>query len=80
MTRPARPEAASEAAGTPAKPAVDRLALRPKDLETALGVDERTIQRWRSAGKFPKPDVRIGRALLWRVETIQDWLARGGGR
>jgi predicted DNA-binding transcriptional regulator AlpA len=57
---------------------VERLALRPKDLETAIGVDERTIQRWRSASRFPKPDIAIGRTLLWKVETIQDWLARGG--
>jgi predicted DNA-binding transcriptional regulator AlpA len=73
-----RIEAASVVAGASLKAAVDRLALRPKDLETAIGVDERTIQRWRSAGRFPKPDVAIGRTLLWRVETIRDWLARGG--
>jgi predicted DNA-binding transcriptional regulator AlpA len=80
MTHPDRREPASEAAGPPARPAVDRMALRPKDLETAIGVDERTIQRWRSSGRFPKPDIAIGRTLLWRTETIRDWLARGGDR
>jgi predicted DNA-binding transcriptional regulator AlpA len=77
MTEPARHDA-SEAAGPHPTPAVGRLALRPKDLETAIGVDERTIQRWRSSGKFPKPDIAIGRTLLWRVETINAWLERGG--
>ncbi len=78
MPQPARQEPASAATGLPKRPAVDRLALRPKDLETVIGVDERTIQRWRSSGKFPKPDIAIGRTLLWRVETIKAWLERGG--
>ena len=39
MTHPTRQEVASEAAGQPARPALDRLALRPKDLATVIGVD-----------------------------------------
>jgi hypothetical protein len=60
------------------RPRVEPLAYRPEDLEQALGIDNRTIQRWRSAGKFPKPDIRHGHTLLWRVETVKAWLERGG--
>ncbi|HZW33450.1 MAG TPA: helix-turn-helix domain-containing protein [Isosphaeraceae bacterium] len=70
------PSASPEAAPTNVAAALPKLAFRPKELEQALGVDERTIQRWRSAGRFPKPDVQIGRTLLWRAETVRDWLAQ----
>jgi hypothetical protein len=60
------------------RPRIEPLALRPEDLEAAIGVDERTIQRWRSSGKFPKPDIKHGRTLLWRIETVRGWLERGG--
>lgn len=76
MTRPACHEPAPEAAG---RPAVDRLTYRLSDLAAALGVSRRTLERERSAGRLPKPDLHIGRAPLWRVETIREWLARGGG-
>ncbi len=60
------------------RPRVEPLAYRPEDLEQALGIDNRTLQRWRSAGKFPKPDIRHGHTLLWRVETVRAWLEKGG--
>jgi hypothetical protein len=60
------------------RPPVEPMALRPEDLEAAIGVDNRTIQRWRSSGKFPAPDIRHGHTLLWRVETVRAWLERGG--
>jgi hypothetical protein len=60
------------------RPRIEPMALRPEDLEAAIGVDNRTIQRWRSAGKFPKPDIRHGHTLLWRVETVRAWLESGG--
>jgi hypothetical protein len=60
------------------RPRIEPLALRPQDLAAAIGVDERTIQRWRSSGRFPPPDIKHSRTLLWRVETIRQWLERGG--
>lgn len=75
MTRPTCQETAPEPAG---RPAVDRLTYRLDDLAAALGVSRRTLERERSAGRLPRPDLRIGRAPLWRVETIREWLARGG--
>jgi predicted DNA-binding transcriptional regulator AlpA len=53
---------------------VERLAYRLNDLVKALGVSRRTIERLRSAGRFPRPDQTIGRMPLWRKETIDQWL------
>ena len=66
---PTRPETAG----------VERLTLRLDELAAALGVSRRAIERERSAGRFPKPDLSIGRMPLWRPETIARWL-EGGGR
>lgn len=43
-----------------------------------LDISRRTLERERSAGRFPQPDLHIGRALLWRPETIRAWVAGGG--
>jgi hypothetical protein len=56
---------------------------RPSDLATdrgrqGPGVSRRTIERERSAGRFPLPDLHIGKAPLWRPETIRRWVEGGG--
>jgi predicted DNA-binding transcriptional regulator AlpA len=67
-----QPEAAS--------PNVVRLAYRLDEVAKALGVSRRLIERERSAGRFPRPDLTIGRAPLWTRETLTRWIAQGGGR
>ena len=57
---------------------VDRLTYRIDDLAAALGVSRRIVERERSAGRLPKPDLRIGRIPLWRIESVKEWIARGG--
>lgn len=57
-------------------PMLERLIYRMNDLSVVLGVSRRTIERERSAGRFPLPDLRIGKAPLWRVETIREWIGR----
>ena len=59
---------------------VERLTYRLDELAAALGVSRRTLERERSAGRLPRPDLHIGRAPLWRCETIREWLEKGGGR
>jgi len=56
----------------------DRLTLRIEELAAAIGVSRRALERELSAGRFPKPDLRIGKMPLWRIDTIQDWLETGG--
>jgi predicted DNA-binding transcriptional regulator AlpA len=60
------------------KPSVERLALRIDEVADSLGMSRRAIERERSAGRFPAADLHIGKAPLWRVETIRDWLENGG--
>jgi hypothetical protein len=57
---------------------IDRLTYRIDDLAAALGVSRRVLERERSAGRLLKPDLRIGRIPLWRIDSIREWLARGG--
>jgi hypothetical protein len=60
------------------RPRVERLTYRIEDLADALGVSRRFFERARVAGRLPKPDLRIGKVPLWRVETIRTWLDKGG--
>ncbi len=55
-----------------------RLTLRLDEVALALGMSRRTIERERSAGQFPKPDLHIGKAPLWKPETILRWIDGGG--
>jgi hypothetical protein len=53
--------------------------LSVADLCRLLQCDRRTIERMRSAGRLPGPDLCVGRRLpRWRVETIRSWIERGG--
>jgi hypothetical protein len=58
------------------------LLARLNDLPSLTRLGKRTIERLRAAGKLPRPDLRIGRTPLWKLETIREWintLARDGG-
>ena len=57
---------------------VPRLLLRLDEVAGATGLDARTIQRERSAGRFPPPDVQLGKRPLWSPETVRAWIAKGG--
>jgi predicted DNA-binding transcriptional regulator AlpA len=64
----------------PLDAASGRLALRLDELAAALGISRRTLERERSAGRFPAPDLRIGKMPLWRPETIRAWIERESER
>jgi predicted DNA-binding transcriptional regulator AlpA len=74
------PETARGPAGSAEgrRPPVERMALRIEEVAAALGVSRRAVERERSAGRLPRPDLTIGRMPLWRVETIRSWMERGG--
>jgi predicted DNA-binding transcriptional regulator AlpA len=61
-----------------AAPPVERMLFRINDVARALSLSRRMIERQRSAGRFPKPDVTCGRAPLWKPATIQSWIDNGG--
>lgn len=45
------------------------------DIAAALAVGRRTVERMRSSGRFPKPDLYAGRLPRWQAATIRAWLA-----
>lgn len=73
QTEAVQPEAA------PRPLPVIRLTLRLNEVARMLGISRRALERERSAGRFPRPDLTIGRMPLWRPETISTWI-EGGGR
>jgi predicted DNA-binding transcriptional regulator AlpA len=48
------------------------------DLAAILSCSRRLIERMRSAGRLPKPDIKIGKMPRWRPETIRRWIEGGG--
>lgn len=50
------------------------LALRPKEAAKALGIGERLLWSKTNCGEIPH--VRIGRAVLYPVESLREFLAR----
>ncbi len=63
---------------TKSQPPVARMTLRLDEVADAIGVSRRVLERERAAGRMPKPDLRIGKMPLWRVETIHAWISSGG--
>ncbi len=51
-----------------------RLAYRLDEIAELLGVSRRSIERERSAGRFPKPDRKVGKMPLWTPATLDKFL------
>ena len=73
-----RPDA-HEAPTSPHKAPAGRLALRLDEVAESIGLSRRTLERERSAGRFPPPDRIVGRMPLWTPETVRRWI-EGGDR
>ncbi len=52
------------------------LALRPKDAARALGIGERKLWEITADRTSGIPHVRVGRAVLYPVRELEEWLAR----
>ena len=48
------------------------------DLAALLSCSRRVVERMRSGGKVPKPDIKIGKMPRWKAATIRAWIERGG--
>ena len=60
------------------EPRAGRLTYRLDEVAADLGVSRRLIERERAAGRFPRPDIRIGKVPLWTRETLVRWITEGG--
>jgi excisionase family DNA binding protein len=47
--------------------------LSATEVASALRVSERTLARWVSSGRFPRP-VTFGRARHWAKSTVDSWI------
>lgn len=56
---------------------VDRL-LNARSVLALIDCSERCLRRWVACGKFPPPDIRIGRSLRWRASTIREFVESKG--
>jgi excisionase family DNA binding protein len=58
-----------------------RLALRPQEAAKALGIGTRLL--WSLTNQGLVPHVRCGKAILYPVEQLREWLAaqsKGGAK
>ncbi len=51
-----------------------RRLLTARDVADVLGVDVRTVRRWREAGKLPAPLTLGDSVLRWHPEDVDAWL------
>lgn len=79
MTAPRTPATKKPAVESPA-PAIQALALRPREAAQALGIGETLL--WSMTNRNEIPHVRFGRAILYPVADLQAWLSKraAGGR
>jgi hypothetical protein len=69
----------ADALDRPAAP--PRLAYRLGEIASMLGVSRRLLEQARAAGRLAKPDLRLGKVSLYKIETIRSWLdSRAPGR
>lgn len=41
------------------------------EIREAFSTSDRHIRRWVSCGKFPRPALRIGKMLRWRLSDVE---------
>ena len=54
------------------EPETPCLAMRPREAASALGISERLLWEWTDRGQVPH--IRMGKAILYPVESLRDWL------
>ncbi len=56
------------------EPEIPCLAMRLREAAKALGISERLLWEWTDKGVVPH--VRLGKAILYPVDSLRDWLRR----
>jgi predicted DNA-binding transcriptional regulator AlpA len=57
-----------------AEPETPCLAMRPREAAKALGISQRLL--WEQTNQGMVPHVRLGKAILYPVDSLRDWLQR----
>lgn len=55
-----------------AEPEIPCLSMRAKEAAKALGISERLLWEWTDKGVVPH--VRLGKAILYPVDSLRAWL------
>ena len=56
------------------EPETPCLAMRPRKAAKALGISERLL--WEHTERGAIPHIRLGKAVLYPVDSLRDWLKR----
>ncbi len=81
VSDPGLPRLAGSIDRQPQAPAAGHIIeplLSIDDLAALLSCSRRLVERMRTAGKVPKPDIKIGKMPRWKAATIRAWIERGG--
>lgn len=54
------------------EPQTPCLAMRPREAAKALGISERLLWEWTNKGVVPH--VRLGKVILYPVDSLREWL------
>jgi len=57
---------------TGTEPETPCLAMRPREAAKALGISERLLWDWTNKGVVPH--VRLGKVILYPVDSLREWL------
>ena len=57
-----------------AEPEIPCLSMRAREAAKALGISERLLWEWTNRGVVPH--VRMGKAILYPVDSLRAWLLR----
>jgi len=49
------------------------------DVAARCGIKPASVRRMRHRGDLPRPDTYAGRTPLWKIKTIEEWLAQRPG-
>ena len=72
-----QPEASAAKPGRTLPASIEPM-LHIDDLAALLSCSRRLVERMRSAGKVPKPDIHVGKCPRWKPATIRAWIDSGG--
>lgn len=69
-----------QSVSAPGAPTAIEPLMGVADLARVLNVSRRSVERLRSSGKLPRPDLHAGKLPRWRPETIRRWINGGNNR